>query len=63
MLTSNTAAGSKTTNITVENYIGSKRGVYRPDSTYKTAKIINQKYPHKAEVDSCSVKGKENSMA
>ena len=47
----------------VKNYISSKRGVYRPDCTYKTAKMIYQKYSHQAEVDSCSVKGEENSMA
>ena len=47
----------------VKNYISLKRGVYRPYSTYKTAKMIYQKSSHKAEVDSCSVEGKKNSMA
>ena len=28
-----------------------KRGVYRPDSTYKTAKMIHQEYSHWTEVD------------
>ena len=32
--------------IKVENYISLERGVYRPDSTYKTAKMIRQKYSH-----------------
>ena len=50
-------------NNNVKNYISLKRGVYRPDSTYKTAKVIYQKYSHQAEVDSCCVKGEENSMA
>ena len=50
-------------NINVTNYINLKRGVYRPDSTYETAKMIYQKLSHKAEVDSCSVTGKGISMA
>ena len=32
--------------INVKNYISLKRGVNRPDSTYKTAKMIYQKYSH-----------------
>ena len=39
-------AGRKTANINVKNYISLNRGVYRPDSTYKTAKMIYQKYSH-----------------
>ena len=39
-------AGRKTANINVKNHISLKRGVYRPDSTYKTAKMIYQKYSH-----------------
>ena len=35
-------AGRKTANIVVKNYISLERGVYRPDSTYKTAKMIYQ---------------------
>ena len=53
----------KTANINVKNYIRSKRGVYRPECTYKTAKMNYQKYSHQAEVDSCGVKGKENLLA
>ena len=49
--------------INVENYISLKRGVYRLGSTYKTAKMIYQKDSHSAEVDSCSVKETENSLA
>ena len=30
----------------VKIYGSLKRGVYRPDSTYETAKIIHQKYSH-----------------
>ena len=51
------------TYINVKNYIGLKLAVHRPDSTYKTAKMIYQQYSYKAEVDGWSVKGKENSMA
>ena len=36
----------KTANINVKNYISLKHGVYRPDSTYKTAKMIYQNYSH-----------------
>ena len=39
-------SGRTTANINVKNYSSSKRGVYRPDSTYKTAKMIYQKYSH-----------------
>ena len=39
-------SGRKTANINVKNYISLKRGVYWLDSTYKTAKMINQKYSH-----------------
>ena len=35
-------AGKKTANINVKYYISLKRGVYRPDSTYKTSKMIYQ---------------------
>ena len=49
--------------INVKINISLKRGVYMPDSTYKTAKIMHQKYSHRAEVDCCCVEGKENSMA
>ena len=49
--------------INVKNYSSLKRGVYRPDSTYKTAKMIYQEYSHLAEVDSCIVKGEGHSMA
>ena len=49
--------------INVKNYFSLKHGVYRPDSTYKTAKMIYQNYLHWAEAVSCSVKGKEISMA
>ena len=40
------SAGKKTANINVKNYISLKHGVYRPDSTYKTAKMIHQRYSH-----------------
>ena len=33
-------------NINVKNYSSLKRGVYRPDSTYKTTKMIYQKCSH-----------------
>jgi hypothetical protein len=39
----------------VKNYSSFKRGVYRPDSTYKTAKMIYQK----AGVDSCNIERKK----
>ena len=39
-------SGRKTANINVKNYCSLKRGVYRPDSTYKTAKMIYQNYSH-----------------
>ena len=39
-------AGRKTANINVKNYISLKHDVYRPDSSYKTAKMIYQKYSH-----------------
>ena len=39
-------AGRKTAYINVKNYSSCKRGVYRPDSTYKTAKLVYQKYSH-----------------
>ena len=40
-------AGRKTANINVKKLNSSlKRGVYRPDSTYKTAKMIYQEYSH-----------------
>ena len=52
-------AARKTANIIVNNYISSKRGVYRPDCTYETAKMNYHEYSHQAEVDNCSVKGKE----
>ena len=39
-------AARKTANINVKNYMSLKRGVYRPDSTYKTAKMIYQRYSH-----------------
>ena len=56
-------AARKTANINIKNYLSLKRGVYRPDSTYKTAKMIYRKYSHQAEVDSCSIEGNEKSMA
>ena len=39
-------AGRKTAKSDVKNYSIFKRGACRPDSTYKTAKMIYQKYPH-----------------
>ena len=33
-------AGRKTANIIDTNYLSLKRGVYRPDCTYKTAKMV-----------------------
>ena len=42
-------AGRKTANINVKNYINLIRGVYRPDNTYKTAKMIYQNIHTKLE--------------
>ena len=42
LLISYWATRGKTANINVKNYISLKRGVYRPDSTCKTAKMIYQ---------------------
>ena len=39
-------AGRNTANLNVKNYVSLKRGVYRLHSTYKTAKMIYQKYSH-----------------
>jgi hypothetical protein len=39
-------AGRKTANINDKNYFSLKHGVYRPDSTYKTAKMISQNFSH-----------------
>ena len=39
-------AARKTENINVKNYNNLKRGVYRPDCTCKTAKMIYKKYSH-----------------
>ena len=36
----------KRQNINVKNNISLKRGIYRPDSRYKTGKMIYQKYSH-----------------
>ena len=47
----------------VKIYISLKRSVYKPNWTYKTAKMIYQNYSHKAELVNCSVKGKGMSMA
>ena len=53
----------KTANIYVKNYISLKRGVYRPDCTSKTAKIIFQNIHTRLKWIVFVSKGEENSMA
>ena len=45
--------------INVNNYISLKRGVYRPDSTYKTAKMIYQNLHTKLKWIAVVSKGKK----
>ena len=49
--------------INVKNYISFKRGVYRPDCIYKTAKMIFQNIHTRLKWIVVVSKGEENSMA